>query len=109
MKLSSEEKRVEPDVGAPTRVSIQRASIDNTALGKQVDDKRNDDALAFAAEHHVGSLTAEEDKLMLWKIDRVLLPIVSCLILHFSRSTDNLARYDLQPEVPGPAGYVIFI
>lgn len=77
MALSTEEKRVESDVGAPTRVSIQRASIDDTVLGKQVDDKRNDDALAFAAEHHVGAITIEENKALLWKIDKVMLPIVS--------------------------------
>lgn len=64
------EKRLDVEVGPPP-------SIDQGDLGKEIiDDKENDDALAFAAEHHVAPLTPEEDQRILRKIDRVLLPTV---------------------------------
>lgn len=53
---------------------------DQYVIEKNID-KGNDDALAFAAEHHVGTLTPEEDRKLLRKIDMTMLPIVSLLYL----------------------------
>lgn len=53
-----------------------RPSTDKAELGKTFNDKANDDALAFTAEHDVGEISPEEDSRILRKIDWFLLPIV---------------------------------
>lgn len=70
--MSSEVKKSESNV-------VSTASVDQGELGKtiEVHDKATDDALAFATEHYVGTLTPEEDKRLLRKIDRVMMPMVS--------------------------------
>ncbi len=76
MAPSLELKR--PDVeDTPQRVQ----SIDQGAIGKEIDDRGIDDALAFTAQHHVDHITPEEDRRILRKIDRTLLPIVSFLLI----------------------------
>ncbi|RFU35715.1 hypothetical protein B7463_g551, partial [Scytalidium lignicola] len=51
-------------------------SIDHGTIGKEIFDKGIDDALVFTAEHHVGPITPEEDRRILRKIDRHMLPML---------------------------------
>ena len=58
------------------QVDVTGSEPATSSLG-QLDDKQKDDALLFTAEHHVDTLTPEEDKRLLRKIDTYLLPLVS--------------------------------
>lgn len=67
-------------VDAAIQAYTAASSLDRVAVETvKVEEKGLDDALLFANEHHIDSVTPEEDRRMLWKIDFTILPIV-CLL-----------------------------